>query len=165
MPVALFTYHAYGSWLADRPQGYVERHRGIQPTNKKLATIQRGSLTQAEVCFDAGLQREIIERFLTVCQEEGYRAHAAASEASHVHLLTSWRDFEAPMKQVGGRIKNLLSLTLSRERDCVGHKWFARGASRQQVESRRHFEHLLHAYLPKHSGWFWCERDGWREPR
>ncbi|TWT73820.1 hypothetical protein Pla123a_37140 [Posidoniimonas polymericola] len=165
MPVALFTYHAYGSWLPDRPQGYVERNRGIHPTNKKLATIQRGLLTQPEVSFDSELQRAIIERFQAICQEEGYRAHAAASEASHVHLLASWRDFQAPMKQVGGRIKNLISLHLSREHDCVGHKWFARGASRQQVESRRHFEHLVNAYLPKHSGWFWREEIGWRDPR
>ncbi|MEM1305417.1 MAG: hypothetical protein AAGG46_11005, partial [Planctomycetota bacterium] len=29
MPVYLFTYHTYGSWLPDRPQGYVQRDQGI----------------------------------------------------------------------------------------------------------------------------------------
>lgn len=165
MSVALFTFHAYGSWLADRPQGHVIRQRGIQPENKPLAAIQRASMSQSPTLFDAKLQRLIAERYLTICHEEGYRPHAAATETTHVHLLTSWLDHELPIRAAGGRIKNLLSLHLSRSYDQVGHKWFSGGASRQPVKNRRHFDYLMKVYLPQHRGVFWSETTGWRAER
>ena len=36
MPVYLFTFHAYGSWLPDNPRGYVRRKEGIQPQDVPL---------------------------------------------------------------------------------------------------------------------------------
>lgn len=114
MPVVLFTIHAYGSWLPDRKLGYVERGRGIQPTNVKLARVQRSLLRHAEEHFGCETQRRLIKRFIKVCEEEAYRAHGAGSETSHLHFLTSWQENEKQLKQVGGRIKNLLSLRLSK---------------------------------------------------
>lgn len=162
MPVALFSYHSYGSWLPNRKQGYVERHKGIQEPNGKLATIQRRLLKHEPFLFDGEVQRILIERFITICREEDYRAHAAATEPSHIHVLVGWRDFKMPQKKVGARIKNLLSLHLSRKSGKMGYDWFSRGQSREQVTSRSHFEHLVNVYLPKHRGVFWSEQTGWR---
>jgi hypothetical protein len=33
MPVYLFTYHAYRSWMPDRPEGFVQEGRGIEAPN------------------------------------------------------------------------------------------------------------------------------------
>jgi hypothetical protein len=41
MPCYLFTYHAYGSWMPDRPQGYVRRGKGILPTDTRMAERYR----------------------------------------------------------------------------------------------------------------------------
>ena len=41
MPVYLFTYHAYQSWMPDRGRGFVQKGRGIQPTNALLAHAYR----------------------------------------------------------------------------------------------------------------------------
>jgi hypothetical protein len=37
MPCYLFTYHAYLSWMPDRPQGYVRRKKGIFPPDEEKA--------------------------------------------------------------------------------------------------------------------------------
>jgi hypothetical protein len=41
MPVYLFTYHAYQSWLPDNRRGFVQEHQGVQPTNGRLAAAYR----------------------------------------------------------------------------------------------------------------------------
>ena len=162
MPVALFTYHAYGSWLPDRRQGYVVRGQGILATNKPLANYRRKAMRQPEMQFDRRLQALLVERFLSVCLEESYRPHAAAAESTHLHLLASWAESELTIKRVNNRIKNLLSLHLSKSVGPVGKRWFAKGASKQQVGNRSHFEHLISTYLPSHQGVFWSEMIGWR---
>ncbi|MEM6329574.1 MAG: hypothetical protein AAF790_04930 [Planctomycetota bacterium] len=162
MPVALFTFHAYGSWMPDRRQGYVERGGGIQATSQRLAEKRRSLMTQPPMVFGAGVQRRLVDRFVSICQEEGYRPHAAASDPTHLHLLVSWTDHDKPVKRIGSRIKNLLALHLSRASGQIGRKWFSKGASRRQVQDRRHFQHLVTRYLPSHRGVFWSEAAGFR---
>jgi hypothetical protein len=39
MPCYLFTYHAYGSWMPDRVEGYVRRGQGILPRDTQMASL------------------------------------------------------------------------------------------------------------------------------
>ncbi len=162
MPVYLFTYHAYGSWLPDRPQGFVQRGQGIQPTNTKLASAYREAMTHPPVEFNHDMLQCLIEKLIAVCMGDGYRLHGTATESSHLHTLVSWQDVGTRWSKVCGRIKNLLSLSLSRRAGTTGRPWFVQGASRKRVHKPSHFDYLMQTYLPRHRGLQWYETVGWR---
>lgn len=60
MPVYLFTYHAYGTWWPDRPQGFVQEGKGIQPTNSNLAVAYRKAAKHPIVSFECKHQKQLI---------------------------------------------------------------------------------------------------------
>ncbi|MEE9211179.1 MAG: hypothetical protein V3U29_00830 [Phycisphaeraceae bacterium] len=161
MPCYLFTYHAYRSWLPDRPQGFVQKGHGIQSPNPQLARAYRDAAKQAPVEFDRAVQRVLIEKMMDICQTESLRQHAASAEPTHVHVLVSWPADGRAWSQMRGRIQNLLSLHLSRRASVTGGRWFSRGASRKRVRDREHFNYLMRRYLPRHSGVQWYEDRGW----
>ena len=37
MPCYLFTFHAFGTWMPDREEGFVRREQGILPPDEELA--------------------------------------------------------------------------------------------------------------------------------
>ena len=161
MPVYLFTYHAYLSWLPDRPRGFVQKGKGIQPQNEPLADAYRAAAAHEAVLFDAATQCRLIRKTLAVCQGDKFRLHGASTEPTHLHLVVSWRDESQVFAKVRGRIKNLLSLDLSRRAGVTGRPWFAGEASRKRVGDERHFRHLIDEYLPRHGGVQWYEGRGW----
>ena len=71
----------------------------------------------------------------------------------------------ARWEDVRGKLKNIMSLELSKHDDTFGRPCFVDGSSRKQVEKNKHFEYLMETYLPDHGGWRWSERRGWMEPR
>ncbi|MEM9415421.1 MAG: hypothetical protein AAGA29_08100 [Planctomycetota bacterium] len=137
MPVYLFTYHAYGSWWPDRPQGFVQEGEGIQPANQPLAQAYRRAATHETVRFTPDDQRALIEKLFHIAETDAMRIHAAAADSTHLHTLVSWQCNRTFMS-VRGRIKNLLSLHLSRRAGTVGRPWFVQGSSRKRVEDKRH---------------------------
>jgi len=163
MPVYLFTYHAYGSWWPDRAQGFVQEGKGIQPANQPLAQAYRQAATYETVCFSTTDQRALISKLFHIAETDALRIHAATADPTHLHVLVSWDD-ERSFTKVRGRIRNLLSLHLSRRAGTTGRPWFVQGASRKRVEDERHYHYLIKVYLPKHRGWQWYEGKGWREP-
>ena len=89
--------------------------------------------------------------------------YAATVDPTHVHALVGWDD-ERGYTKVRGRVKNLLSLHLSRLAGITGRTWFVKESSRKRVKDEAHFEYLLNTYLPKHLGWQWYQRRGYVEP-
>lgn len=82
--------------------------------------------------------------------------------SQHIYnVLVSWLDAALAFERVRGRIKNLLSLDLSRQAGTTGRPWFAGEASRRRVTEDTHLRHLLDEYLPKHRGVQWFEGRGW----
>ena len=157
MPCYLFTYHAYGSWMPDREQGFVRRGEGILPANTALAQRYRQRATQAEIHFDDASQKLLIEAVIEGCECRGLRLHFVAAETTHFHVLVSWSTEQA-WKTVRTGLKSSLSRRLNRE---LGRKrWWADGSSRKQVNDQDHFEYLVGTYLPKHKGWKWQEGVG-----
>ena len=138
MPVYLFTYHAYGSWWPDRPQGFVQQGKGIQPTNNPLAQAYRRAATHDAVLFTPDDQRALIEKLFHIAETDSLRIHAATADPTHLHTLVSWAD-DRSFTKVRGRIKNLLSLCLSRRAATTGRPWFVQGASRKRVEDEQHY--------------------------
>ena len=161
MPVYLFTYRAYGSWMPDRPEGFVQKGQGIQPSNSALGAAYRKAMKYQPVTFDQSLQTRLVTKLLAIAQSEAYRLHGVATEVNHVHIVVSWRDPRLPWKKVLGRIKNLLSLDLSRASGMTGRPWFVNGSSRKRVKDRKYLDYLLRRYLPSHRGVQWYEDRGW----
>jgi hypothetical protein len=162
MPVYLFTYHAYRSWMPDRARGFVQKGREIQPRNDALAEAYRRAASDEPFEFDASTQMRLITKAMDVCADEGWRLHGASTEPTHLHVLVSWLDEGVGFAKVRGRIKNMLSLDLSRRAGVTGRPWFAGDASRRRVRDEGHFRYLMAEYLPKHGGVQWYEGVGWR---
>ena len=52
MPVYLFTFHAYRSWMPDRPQGYVRHEAGLLPPDPQAARRYARQAKHVEVQFN-----------------------------------------------------------------------------------------------------------------
>jgi REP element-mobilizing transposase RayT len=155
MPCYLFTFHAFGTWMPDREEGFVRRDRGISPPDEELALAYRGRARENEVLFDSRLQLLLIEETRIACGKQKYRGHYIAAEPTHLHALVSWADDRAWLKIRNG-LKSSLTRRLNgeeRQRD----KWFVESASRKQIKDDEHFDHLVNTYLPSHGGWKWRE--------
>jgi REP element-mobilizing transposase RayT len=155
MPCCLFTFHAFGTWMPDRDEGFVRRHQGIVPPDEEEARQYRLRAKEDVVIFDSSLQLLLIDETRIACEKRRYRGHYVATEPTHVHALVSWRD-ERPRLKIRNGLRSSLTRRLNRDvmrRD----KWFVECASRKQAEDADHFEHLTNTYLPSHRGWKWRE--------
>jgi hypothetical protein len=92
MPCYLFTFHAYGTWMPDREQGFVKRRQGILPPNEELAARCREDAAEKVVVFDSSIQKMMIEEARNACEKQHYRGHCIATDPTHVHALVSWPD-------------------------------------------------------------------------
>jgi hypothetical protein len=156
MAVYLFTYHAYRSWDADNPRGYVRKGQGILAPDAAVALQYNRSAIEPPVLFSAEHQQVLLWILVDACRRREWRMHRVAGEPSHVRVLVSWRDFLSWQK-VRDKLKNLMSLELGRQFSAQGRRWFSKGASRKRVRDRRHFEYLMNIYLPRHGGLVWKE--------
>ena len=155
MPCYLFTFHAYGTWMPDREEGFVRRKQGVLPPDEELAEDYRGKAGEDQVSFDSPIQVLLIEESRIACEKQRYRGHCIATDPTHVHALISWSD-ERPWLKIRSGLKTSLTLRLNRDVKRRKH-WFVDSASRKQVKDQRHFDHLVSEYLPSHRGWKWRE--------
>ncbi len=156
MPCYLFTWHTYGSWLPDRPQGYVHWSRGLQPSSPRLALCYRKEQRDSTVQLGETQQRAIIEELMKSALPIRYRLHSVASDKTHIHVLASWLD-KRPWKRLCRSMRRSMSQCLNRQRK---RRWFSRGGHSKQVLNRSHYDHLVFDYLPSHSGWKYAEEKG-----
>jgi hypothetical protein len=64
MPVYLFTFHAYGSWMPDRRQGYTTRSEGYRPRDPVMAGRYKQTVSESRVSFDHDIRKAMIEEVL-----------------------------------------------------------------------------------------------------
>lgn len=157
MPCYLFTYHAYGTWLPDRRQGYVQRHSGILPQDNEMAARYRARMTEAEKVFNEEIQQSIITALLESRDKQQFECYFVATDPTHVHVLLAWRD-EREWLRMRSTVKGSISRLLNHEHGRC--EWFAERGSRKRVCNRDHFGHLFAVYLPQHRGWKWSESLG-----
>ena len=93
MPVYHFTLHAYRSWSPNHRRGYTERGKGYQPPNQERADQYDNNARQPKVTFDRLIQEVMILGAHDICRRRRWRLHAVGTEASHVHIVLSWRTF------------------------------------------------------------------------
>lgn len=153
MPVYLFTFHAYRSWMPDHPRGYVLRGEGIQPPSEKQWAQYTRNAAHPEVEFDELARLVMVSTSKYICKKNRWRLHQIRVVPSHVHVLVSWRDWQ-DWKRVRNTIKRNFGKDISIAKNRPG-PWFRRGASRKRVRNRQHFDYLMDVYLPRHHGTFW----------
>ena len=164
MAVYHFTLHAYRSWSPDHKRGYTVRGKGYQKPDRDRAGQYNHRANFSKVEFDSLLQEILILGTHDICRQRSWRLHCVGTEASHVHIVISWRGFK-PWREVMEKLKNLLSLFLGRATDQPGRKWFVTDGSRKRVMNQQHLDHLLTDYVPDHPGLFWIEGDPLPEDR
>jgi hypothetical protein len=148
MPVYLFTFHAYLSWLPDRRQGYVEKGRGVLPQDLDRARLYREIAAHEPVTFDPSTGWAMMNEAGALCDQQPWRLHEAVATTTHVHVLVSWRSPEK-WQEVATRFKQRLGAAISRHQNRPG-PWFSRGRSRKHVRDRKHLDYLMNTYLPRH---------------
>jgi hypothetical protein len=157
MPCYLFTYHAYGSWMPDRKQGYVKRRRGILSTDVAMAEKYRTSMKESAVIFGSVTQLAIIDSLIDSQKRQEFECYYIATDSTHVHILLGWRD-EREWLHMRSIIKCSISRRLNQE--CGRRTWLVEGGSRKRVKDRAHFDYLVTRYLPRHDGWKWTPERG-----
>ena len=161
MPVYLFTFHAYQSWMPDHERGYTRRDAGVVPTDEEMAENYRRKARFEPVVFTSIHQKIIVDKLLSVCHERSITCHYAVAVDSHVHPLVSWRDEHLEVNDVYIRLKQACGFELAQHFKTKGRPYFSRGGhdDRKQVADRDHFEHLMTRYLPDHVGYTFSERN------
>src|SRR5687768_1999842 len=99
MPCFLFTYHGFGTWLPDRSEGFVHWRDGLQPTDEELANAYRRKMKVAQrdaATLDEQVQLVLIEELQAAAKHQQLRAHAIATEVTHIHALVSWPNERTP---------------------------------------------------------------------
>lgn len=140
--------------MPDNKRGYVQRGKGILPTDDGVADAYERRAKNDPILFQKQLQQSIIDALIQGSEKQNLRLHAVYFEPSHVHFLVSWT------KQAGWlRIRRGLRHTVTlRLNERFGKRdWFSRGGSRKHVKDRAHFNHLMTTYRQKHQGLHWIE--------
>jgi hypothetical protein len=157
MPCYLFSYHGYGTWLPDRPRGYVRRDEGVLPPDEGMAELYRHNMKHPAVTFDHEIQRHLIAAAIEACNYQKLKCSYIATEPTHVHILVSWT-IDRTWEVARAKLRESLSRHLNRKLER--REWFSKSPSRKRVRDRKHFDYLTTDYLRKHSGWKWSEESG-----
>ena len=152
MPVYHFTFHAYGTWLPDKPKGYVRRKQGVLAPDPSTAKQYRARMSQPPSCFTAEQQAVLYEELIKGQALQHYRLHAVGMEGSHLHVIVSWAD-DRDAVGLRAQIKSAMTRQLSKRFEKK--KWFVRNASQKRIQDRKHLDYLCAHYLPSHRGLFW----------
>lgn len=163
MPVYLFTFHTYRTWMPDHPRGYTKRNEGYQlPDSEMARRYDERANHPDEVLLDAELQRALIDESIIASKHQHFPLHAAFTEPSPIHDLVSWTDarsWEGVRTSLKSSLSRKLKTISEKERDGA-HLALSRGASRKQVNDQAHFDYLCSTYLTKHAGLKWTEEGG-----
>jgi hypothetical protein len=157
MPCFLFTYHAHGSWLPDRAQGYVRRGRGILPPDTHMHGLYTRAMISSTTQFAECHQKQLILNVLESRLPQRFEPYFIATDITHVHVLLSWRDGRKAEK-----VRALLKGSMTRSMNTAfgRQNWFVEGGSLKRVRDRDHFDYLVSKYLPRHTGLKWSRSRG-----
>jgi REP element-mobilizing transposase RayT len=114
MPVYLFTYHAYGTWLPNKPKGYVRRKEGVLPANSDKSDTYRRQMKYPIVKFDESMQRLLIETTHSTASFLDVEFRLIATDPTHLHVLVQCQH-ERGWEAIRASIKTKLSLVLKEQ--------------------------------------------------
>ena len=155
--VGHFVLHAYRSWNADNPRGYVKRgQRGILAPDQRLARARDYLASGPPVVWDAANRDLLFALTRRICHQESWRLHGIAITRTHIHAVISTHQI-IEQRWLQTRIKQHLGKCLSQSTGQAGRRWFSRGGVPTRVKDSKHLNYLLREYLPQQGGLYWCE--------
>jgi hypothetical protein len=160
VPVFHFTLHAYRSWNADNPRGYLQHdQRGVQDTNERLARARDRLARFPAVRFEVDEARYLVEQAADVVRRRGWDLYCVTVIESHMHIVVGWRQ-EMGAKEVQTGLKRGFGYLLAERRGTEGRPYFSHGGVPEQVRHMKHLRYLIETYLPDHHGPIWCAKLG-----
>ena len=160
MPVVLFTWQAYGTWMPDDERGYVRRDRdGVQPPDVEMARFYRRWMNQDAVWFAEHHREKLLAAARDCAGPLTASIYGVAMDPTHLHVLTGWRD-ERDWKRLRRSLRHSLSRTMNTAFEK--REWFSDGGSSKSISGETHFDYLPTEYLPGHHALFWSFRDASR---
>ena len=160
MPVYHFIFHAYRSWNAEHPRGYVQRgERGVMRPSPSLGYVRDKLARNMPVSFDCAEREFLVEAVKDAASQRKWQLYGVAVVEGHLHVVVGWQDSGIDYLFVQARIKRALGYLLAQRHGTKGRPYFSRGGSPERVRNRKHLRHLLDVYLPGHHGAHWT-REG-----
>jgi len=153
MPVYHYTFHAFGTWMPDRPQGFNKHGKSRQAPSLALAKHHRKLMHQPPTLLTNPAQQHALQTLIHSQTLQRFELYAVAADGSHLHVIAAWRD-ERNAIHLRAQIKS--SLTRALNNRFGKRQWFVAKAGQTPVNDEEHLHHLVHEYLPKHSGIYWC---------
>lgn len=148
MPVYHFTFHAYGSWMPDRPEGYFKHGNSWQPPSSQSAKRYRDKMQKPAIEFDQDQQQAMLDELIKTQEFQQIELYAAAIDISHVHAVVAWKDDRDPTR-IRSQLKS--SMTRALNSNIGKRQWFVAKAGQNPVSDEEHLSRLVHEYLPKHA--------------
>ncbi|MBB6440595.1 hypothetical protein [Phycisphaera mikurensis] len=162
MPRFLLTLHAYGTWLADKEEGWTDRRKKqTQPPAPRLGRWQRLSIKHPERRFSPRVQRLAGEAILASASPLRLKVWTIGSSLTHLHPLVGWSD-ERPAPSIRRSIKRSVSTALREAGEPL--PFLSEGGNLRRVLNADGFDFFREQYLPQHGGWLWDHARGWRSP-
>jgi hypothetical protein len=136
MPCYHFVFHAFGTWHPDHPAGWHQHGvPGALRPSEPIATNRRLRQAHPAVFFAPDTQRALLHMVHDACERRGWRAHAVATNVTHLHLVASWTESTNPV-DIHTKLKNLLALRAARVNNTRGRPWFSHGGKPRRVRVR-----------------------------
>lgn len=152
MPVYMFTFHAYRSWMPDHPKGYTKSGIGVLPADLEMNEWYEERAHFSEITFDRSLQRVVVNAIKEVCVNKMYQLYYAVAVSTHAHAVVGWSEDTIIQTTVHDTLKRIIGLKLARHARVADRRWLSRGRDAKPVRTRKHFFHLVTNYLPDHRG-------------
>ena len=156
MAVFHFTFHAYRSWNADHPRGYVHRgEKGILLPDETMARARDSMANFSAVRFDEEETRFLVAESHDVTRRREVVLYGVTAMETHLHIVVGWKE-KRDEEDVQMRLKQGFGFVMAQRRGTTGRPYFSRGGVPERVKDMKHLRYLLEVYLPKHRAAMWC---------
>lgn len=157
VPVHLFNFHGYRTWMPDHARGYTRHGEGVLPPDADMAGNYHRRAKFNRVLFDERRQGVVVHAALEVGRTIGIDVHYAVCVSTHAHVVVGWRDGRS-WEQLYDRMKRIIGFKLAKAEGVPGRRWLAARRAGKRVQDARHLRHLMTVYLPGHRGVTWVDR-------
>jgi len=152
MPVHLFTFHGYRTWMPDHPDGYSRKGEGTFAPDDEMNANYDARSKFPEITFDEARQRIVVDACSEVCRNLGIALYYAVCVNTHCHVLVGWRG-DRVWTILHDRMKRVVAMKLAKAEGVSGRRWLVLRRSGEAVIEPKHFAHLMTEYLPGHFGY------------
>jgi REP element-mobilizing transposase RayT len=166
VPLYHFTLHAYRSWNADHPKGYIQRGElGIKPPDAKRAKQRNYLAKHPAFLFDEADQQFLIGAVRQAAARRKWEVYGGVVIPTHMHAVVGWQIVNLHPDAAQALLKRSLGFLLAQRHGTQGKPYFSRGGEPERVKDTKHLAWLLDSYFPRHKGAYWKRPNMILKPR